>query len=344
MPFHRLSASLCVASAFTLSCGGSGSVPDISDASPDADICGCPSAESLSMAIVERFEDTLTHPGQQTFGLGVTCDEGYTQAGISCFLTPQASLAGFVESGRIVRSDLDAVFCRWNMANSDMSHNLHSTLICVESSPPIGIPAPVDGCDCPEAEIAAERILRIEGPGGTIASNAVSTVTSSCDPGQILLSGTCGVEPSDTLPPQENNLRLVSSRRADDSTWSCTWDNPTDTSFVPSAHAYCMRPPTAGTAPERAPLVDRLKTVERTVTANGGSNALADATCESGDFLLSGSCELHEPESHPGITMFRQGFTDDVNRPNTWQCAWYNPTAETAMVTSTALCLSPLPE
>jgi hypothetical protein len=135
---------------------------------------------------------------------------------------------------------------------------------------------------------------------------------------------------------------LISSGfRAERTEWACTWKNPTAESFPATATATCIRPPTPGTAPEAEPLTDRIAIVTQTTTLPASDAHIAEASCAPGDFLLWGSCTLDSPAGHPDVTMFRSGFLPpDQNRPNTWQCAWNNPTALIPTAAASAVCLS----
>jgi hypothetical protein len=147
----------------------------------------------------------------------------------------------------------------------------------------------------------------------------------------------------DTFGPQSREPTLISSGlKAEGTEWACTWKNPTTESFPATATATCIRPPTPGTATEAEPLTDRIAIVTQTTTLPASDAHIADVSCAPGDFLLWGSCTLDSPTSHPDVTMFRSGFLPpDQNRPNTWQCAWNNPTALTPAATATAVCLKP---
>ena len=132
---------------------------------------------------------------------------------------------------------------------------------------------------------------------------------------------------------------------ADFSEWTCAWNNP---SFELSAtvRALCLRPPTPGTATVSHPAEDRLKYVSKTETITPTGNNQINTTCDPGDTLIYGSCVIESATAHPTIQIMYSGPPDETeNRPNTWQCAWHNPSDTGTLATGvvTAVCLSPPP-
>jgi hypothetical protein len=139
-----------------------------------------------------------------------------------------------------------------------------------------------------------------------------------------------------TGPSRESTL-ISSGFNAEGTEWACTWKNPTTESYSATAVATCIRPPTPSTAPEPEPLTDRIDIIKQTTTLPASDAHVADVSCAPGDFLLWGSCTLDSPADHADVTMFRSGFLPpDQNRPNTWQCAWNNPTDQTPAAIATA--------
>ena len=319
-------------------CGDDGKVPGAADASPDADICGCPGSGSLSEENVNRLGPPIIIPGPGNHnGPTPSCPAGEVPIAGSCMATP---LAPLTEIGYTGNFDPDDFYCFWHTRESTLSHSLFNSVICLQEAGSQPLPPMSADCECLPVESAIGRLTRFEA-AGTIVPSGITTIESSCDAGHVLLGGTCGgMNGRAAADP----LSLISNRYgADHATWSCSWNNPTTMSFDASVKAFCMRPPAPDMAPEKVSLVERLELVDNTEVLEANSPRLVDATCKEGDFLVSGSCAIDDPEAHSGITMFRNGLlTEEENRPNTWQCAWNNRTDNTATATATAACLEPL--
>jgi hypothetical protein len=73
------------------------------------------------------------------------------------------------------------------------------------------------------------------------------------------------------------------------------------------------------------------------IPANG--YASLTVSCPPGDFLLSGSCMLDSqgPASHQAI-LYHHGL--DTADPDTWHCAWNNPTELTIPATAMVICVT----
>jgi hypothetical protein len=210
-----------------------------------------------------------------------------------------------------------------------------NTVICVTE-----LPALDDGCSCDSIN---ERIGHVE-QAGTLAPSTFTRVASECRDGGVLIGGSCAFAEGGS--GDANPIRLTSQGFAADGTWECWWNNPTDTwpaTRTGVATAICLQPPSPGMAPEAEPLAERIVRVERTVQLPANNIHIDDVTCAPGDSLLWGACQLVSPDlSLRDVATVRAGFLDSAqNRPNTWQCAWHNPTDLTPMATLTAVCLKP---
>jgi hypothetical protein len=240
------------------------------------------------------------------------------------------SLSGFYQSAL---TD-DGWGCSWRNPRAQLTP-LTITVVCLEEADPL--PAPPNGCDCLPPQPIEGRIIRVE-QVGNLEPMSLEMVSSRCDPGSLLIGGSCAPPPAGSKQPF-----LFTAGFAPDDAWQCAWNNPTDTEYTVSATAICLEPPAPGNALDPEPMADRIVRKEQITELPAVNSHLQDVTCDPGDFLLWGSCALENPSPDlADVSFFRSGFLDPVqDRPNTWQCAWNNPTDHTPAAIATAVCLKP---
>jgi hypothetical protein len=191
-----------------------------------------------------------------------------------------------------------------------------------------------EGCTCPPIETPRDRIFYVQ-QAVTIPAGEIAAVAPSCPSGATLLGGSCKVDYSATL--------LGEGPYPDDpQSWHCSWyafNGPEDG----EAAAICLNAPgpDAVTGEPITPEVIEYVFAEDVLPANG--TRIVDATCAPGDTLIAGGCQVADVSLDlANLGLKRIGMaTPEDNRPNTWQCAWRNPTATTPKVFAMATCLKP---
>jgi hypothetical protein len=311
-------------------------------AMPDATpACPCPGAEILSSdRIVREVADALGGGD----GLIVDCRDGQLLIGGSCIVSVSESrMKLFVEGyAAYYLSQGEGWICSWAPPDF-MPRPFTITSVCL-AAPPL-VPAVPADCVCPPVERLEARFIRAE-QVGTLPVGMTRRFTVSCPEEHILVGGSC-VIPRRSQDREDLRTNLLSNGYAKDADgsdiWECTWNNSSAVIMSPSVVATCLRPPTAGTAPEAEPTSDRLAKVEERDTLAAGASLVQEVTCANGDFLLFGSCTIENSEAAPpDVNIFYSGFLPvESNRPNTWQCGWNNPSTSTPTAIATALCLKP---
>lgn len=310
-------------------CGSNAGVPDGADATVDASSCEC---STLLAEQITRRDFTIRSGSGSVSG----CDADQMLVGGGCVLPSTLDGTAALQEMGFWWDDPANWVCGWsNFAGGDGNVENTNTVVCVTESTAQDV-----GCSCDTIE---QRIGRVE-QAGTLAPSTFTRVASECRDGGILIGGSCNMEFS--MFGDDNPIRLVSQGFSADGRWECWWNNPTEMWPVTRtgvATAVCLQPPSPGMVPEAEPLVDRIVQVQRTVELPSSNVHLDDVTCEAGNSLLWGACQLASPDiSIRDVSTLRAGFLDPTqNRPDTWQCGWYNPTDLTPTATLTAVCLKP---
>ena len=338
LAFHRLLAL----GAGIAGCDSSNAVPQIVDAAEpvdarlepdasliDASVCACPGTELLSRQHLIDVWGSVDP--NSNFSAIATCPMD-TDLAISgaCQLYDLNELSGLLGSTRIV---IDIVGSRyWRCLYTPFRFGkLSHAARCVRPVDRTGEIA--EGCTCPPFETPRDRIFYVQ-QAVTIPANGTAEVTSSCPAGATLIGGACD---NDTA-----GLIGQGSYPEDPQSWHCSWYGFNGTR-AGLASAICLNPPApdAVTGDPVTPEIIEYVFAEDTLPANG--TRVVDATCAPGDVLISGGCQVDDPSlGSDGLIMKRIGMAKpEDNRPNTWHCAWRNPTAATPKVFALATCLKP---
>jgi hypothetical protein len=311
---------------------------------PDATpACPCPAAEVLSSdRIVREAAEGSGASGAHPIG---DCRDNLLLIGGSCITDVPESQTKLHNQGYAAyyRSQEEGWICSWVFPDDIVARSYTITSVCL-AAPPL-VPAVPSDCVCPPVERLEARFIRTE-QTGSLPVGMVRRFTVSCPGEHVLIGGSC-VLPRRIQDFEDLRTNLISSGYAKDADgndiWECTWSNGSAVIMSPSVVATCLRPPTAGTAPEAEPTADRLTKVEERDTLAAGASFVQEVTCADGDFLLLGSCTIENSEAAPpDINIFYSGFLPlESNRPNTWQCGWNNSSTSTQTAIATALCLKP---
>lgn len=326
-----------------LSCSDSAVPSTIADAGvmdagiADADLCQCPSGESLTRErILHGLRTELTNAG---LGLLVECrDEDTILVTGGCTAGSAPGSIQMMNFGFVTGPEGEDWFmCRWSGWTDGSRLNFHTGYVCLDlltgPQPPVDRPA---WCECPPVEPLHERIVRAERTEALPVMGSLHTV-ASCQDGGKIIGGGCVVQPR--LADQKI---FVSQGGLVDDEWHCVWNNPSsDSTASATVVAVCLYPPSEGTAVEADPSEDRLVyvTQEEMLPAEGLLGF--SVTCNPGDTLISGSCTLDNVEaSNDEIRLYQHGATNS-EVPRTWHCGWKNPTTATPKATAMAICLRP---
>lgn len=310
-------------------------------AMPDATpACPCPAAEILSSDRVVREVADGLGDGDGFIG---DCRDNHLLVGGSCIVdVPESRMKLFVQGyAAYYRSQEEGWICSW--AGPDITARPFTiTSVCL-AAPPLVSAVPSD-CVCPPVERLEARFIRTE-QVGTLPVGMTRRFTVSCPEEHVLVGGSCVIPRRLDLEDLRTNLLSIGYAKDANGNdiWECAWNNGSAVIMSPSVVATCLRPPTAGTAPEAEPTSDRLVKAEERDTLAAGSSLVQEVTCAAGDFLLFGSCTIEDSEAAPpDVNIFYSGFLPvESNRPNTWQCGWNNPSTSTPTAIATALCLKP---
>jgi hypothetical protein len=303
-----------------------------SDASPiDASVCACPGTELLSRQhLIDLWE--FASPSSSAV-VSITDCPMNTDLPISgtCSFYDLGEASGVYGSTRGGNSVLG--YASWYCQHSPFAFGqIDHAARCVRPLDRTGEIA--EGCTCPPFETPTDRIFYVQ-QAVTIPDDETGEVSSSCPAGTILLGGACDIDYSAFLIGQ-------GSYREDPQSWHCSWYAYNGTQDG-RASAICLNPPApdAVTGEPVAPEVIEYIFTEDTLPANG--TRLVDATCAPGDTLIAGGCQVEDPSiGRNGLVLKRIGMAKpEDNRPNTWNCAWRNPTTATPKVFALATCLKP---
>ena len=326
-----------------VACGSSNTVPQVvdagkpadaplvPDASPiDASVCPCPGTELLSRQhLLDSWEvGTSGNTNAHIAACPMTTD---LPIGGACLLSDLTENTGLLGSARAGNGLVG--FAYWGCFHSTFAFGeLDLASRCVRPLDRTGgIP---EGCTCPSFETPSDRIFYVQ-QAATIPAGEIMDVAPSCPAGTTLLSGSCGVGSVAALVGQ-------GSFSEDPQSWHCSWYGLAGEDEGKAA-AICLNPPgpDALTGEPVAPEIIEYVFAEDMIPANG--TRIVNATCAPGDTLLAGGCQVADLSAGlDGLILKRIGMIrPEDNRPNTWQCAWRNPTASTPRVFAMATCLKP---
>lgn len=325
-----------------VSCGSPSPVPGVSDASPpdaappdagapDANACGCPGTDLLSR---EHLIDTWDFVREGIPGGGVFCEQMETDliiAGGCWFLDPGVS-DSMAET--FIRAERDA----WLCTRQTFNQAFNAAARCVRPvAPAVDVP---EGCTCPEVETPAHRVFYKE-QAAVVPAQGVGGVDITCPAGSTLLAGGCqGGHSSLSGDALVMGAGILPN---DPQTFHCSWHVPGTGDLSSNGVAICLNAPgpDAVTGAPVAPEVIEAVFTEETLTAN--STRIVEATCPPGDTLIGGGCHVEDARIESALLRLTRAslLPPENNRPNTWQCAWRNPTASTPTVIAAATCLKP---
>jgi hypothetical protein len=332
---HALAFLLPILGLGLASCGSSSPVPQVNDAAivrdagiPDANACGCPGTELLSRQHLYDIWDSIQYG---VLGGLRRCEVETDQliAGGCSFQDP-----GIGDS--LVEQTFETDRLRWVCARQTVAVPVDFFIRCVR---PLDRTAEIgEGCTCPAYETPADRFFFVE-QAVTVPAEGVAGVDVTCPAGSTLMGGGCkGGHDSFT-----GDALIMSGgiRPEDPQTWHCSWHTPGDRPLPSIATAVCLNAPgpDAVTGESVAPEVFEHVTVEETLEPR--SARIIDVTCDPGDTLVSGGCHVEDARAEFAELRLKRNnaLRPADNRPNTWQCAWRNPTDATPVVTATATCL-----
>jgi hypothetical protein len=266
------------------------------------------------------------------FGTGMYCDAGDVALGGSCAVASPDPRMRIMYAGYLPLPDYpESWTCGWFNLTEEQK-DLNTTVFCLTPEAPASLP---DGCDCPEYEPIANRITRAENTA-PFQGYSTNEITVECPNGGYLLGGGCAFV--DPLVGAIHDMTLSRSGFAttEATSWSCGWNSPIATNGEQMlATAYCLQPPTYGPRPLEG-LIGHVSATSM-LPVNGYSSFRL--SCPPGKFLLSGSCMLDstDPASHQ-VILYHHGL--DAAAPDTWHCAWNNPTELTIPATAMVTCVT----
>jgi hypothetical protein len=324
-------------------CDSSNAVPQIVDAAGpadarlepdasliDASVCACPGTELLSpQHLIDLWE--FASPSTAVVAITDCPMDTDLPIGGACMFSDLGQGIGLFGSARGGNNIVGYVswYCRHSPF---VSGRVDHAARCVRPLDRTGEIA--EGCTCPPFETPRDRIFYVQ-QAVTIPQGETAEVTSSCPAGASLLGGACDVDYSASLIGQ-------GSYPEDPQSWHCSWYGFNGTEQGRAA-AICLNPPApdAVTGEPVAPEIIEYVFTEDTLPANG--TRIVDATCAPGDTLIVGGCQIADVSGgSDGLVLKRIGMVKpEDNRPNTWHCAWRNPTALTPKVFALATCLKP---
>lgn len=323
-------------------CGSSSGVPQPSDAAtvpdattdasqaPDASVCACPGRELLSE---QHLRDTWYRLEVNEATLkDLACEDA-----VAIHVNGTCSFVDLAGDGSLSVFDFSRDKQKWRCRRAITAQAFMMSVRCVQPldhSDQIGA-----DCDCPALETPLDRIVFPE-QIVTIPGAGIAEVTTTCPQGSILLGGGC----TGGHDGWGDGLIISAGPHRDDpQTWHCSWSSYSINPLDGKAMAMCLTPPgpDAVTGEPIAPETIEHVFVEETLPAN--NTRIVDATCDPGDTLIAGGCHLEGLDTTlQDLRLKRIGLAHpDDNRPNTWQCAWRNPTEATPRVFAMATCLKP---
>ena len=329
-----------------VSCSSSSPVPDVSDAStpdaaaldaatpdagaPDANACACPGTELLSR---EHMIDTWGFVREGVIGEYIGCEQltDLILAGGCSFLDPGVSDA---MAETFLAADRNAWICTRQTVNQ--AFNVATRCL----RPMERLSEVPEGCTCPDVETPANRVFYKE-QAAVVPAAGVGGVDVTCPAGSTLVGGGCQGGHSGF---SGDALVMGAGILPDDSqTWHCAWHAPGNRDLSSNAVAICLNDPGPDAvtgAPVEPETIEAVFT-EETLAAN--NTRIVEATCAPGDMLIAGGCHVEDAQLANAQLRLTRGnlLPPEDNRPNTWQCAWRNPTASTPRVVAAATCLKP---
>ncbi len=253
-------------------------------------------------------------------------------------ITGGCSFTDLANGDAFTRHDFVLDRTQWICARNSINRNVEVVVRCVR---PLDRTGEVkEGCECPELETPLDRLTYPE-QVFAVPAQGVGGVGATCPTGSTLLGGGCtGGHETAT-----GDAFLISGGILPDDpqTWYCSWHAPGNGSISSSATAICLNAPgpDAVTGAPVAPEVFEHVFVQETLAAN--NTRIVDATCDPGDTLIAGGCHVEDADvAFADLRLTRSTLLPPQdNRPNTWHCAWGNPTNATPRVVATATCLKP---
>jgi hypothetical protein len=336
-------AGCLLLSAGSLGCGPSSAVPQPLDAAAtdedaqsardaaaiDASVCACPGTELLSRDnFIDVWRLRLEDNGSKARLVDCPLKTDLPISGGCMFhsLTEPAFLSGYSRIGNPTFG-----YATWACHTSQFAAGINVGVRCVR--PLDRGEATAEECMCPEYETPADRIFYVP-QSVTLQPSGITTVSPSCPSGSVLLGGSCHAD---------HAVKLLGQGPHPDDTqvWQCSWHNTFEGEINGDSAAICMYPPglDALTGEPVAPEIIEYVFTEDTLPANG--TYITSATCDRGDTLLAGGCQLDEVTADlEGLALKHIGLAKPQdNAPNTFQCGWGNPTSLTPKVFVMATCM-----
>jgi hypothetical protein len=116
-------------------------------------------------------------------------------------------------------------------------------LACGNDSPATAADASAPACDCAAAEPPLMGRIVEKTMEFPVGAQGISSNGMFCDPGAIMLSGGCRLEPNNV-----RGINVQANAKLSDSgsrTWLCQWDNQTDQAVTGIVDVTCLTPPPA---------------------------------------------------------------------------------------------------
>ena len=198
--------------------------------------CDCPPVHPLVERIV-RIERSATLKSNQYGQASARCQEDSVLINGGCSLTGPYIL-GWQEK-TLSRSGFspgtaNSWQCAWNNPN-EYRQAMLATAICLE--PPDYGP-----------DLARGRIVRASRQQ-VLSSGEATTFTASCEPGDLLIGGSCMIDSNDPLSHQitmfyygVDSFEDGNHDRTTSNTWRCAWHNPSTSNPMATATAICVTP------------------------------------------------------------------------------------------------------
>lgn len=323
-----------------VNCGSSSPVPPASDAStvpdapppdaaiPDANACACPGTELLSREHLIDVWDYI--PYGSSLGLQVCELETDQPIGGGC----SYSEPGLNDS--LTEQTITPERTYWVCGRQSIVADVQFFIRCVR---PLDRTGEIkEECACPEYETPADRVIYVD-QTATLPGASVGGMEVTCPDGATLMGGGCkGGHDSST----GDALIMSAGMHPDDpQTWTCGWHVPGAKPLSNIATAICLNPPGPDAVTGESVTPEAFEYVHKEEMLPPNSPRIVEVTCNPGDTLISGGCYVDDPKLEFADLRLKRSnaLRSEDNRPNTWQCAWRNPTAATPRVIATATCL-----
>jgi hypothetical protein len=323
-------------------CGSPGPAPQTNDASvvpdarpldaaiPDANACACPGTELLSRQHLIDVWDYIQYGSVAGFqGCELATDQ---PIGGGC----SYSEPGIVDS--LVEQTIDFDRTGWSCVRQSIGVNVDFFIRCVR---PLDRTGEIkEECACPEFETPADRVIYVD-QTATQPAASVGGMEVSCPAGTTLIGGGCkGGHDSAT----GDALIMSAGIHPDDpQTWTCTWHVPGAKPLANLATAICLNPPGPNAVTGEAVEPEAFEHVHKEEILPANNPRIVEVDCPPGDTLIAGGCYVDDPQAQIANLRLKRStaLRPQDNRPNTWQCAWLNPTASTPKVIASASCMKP---